>query len=403
MPGTCADCVCTAPPASRDGGRLVLSTRMQHTAAQLRTAARAVGVRSHVLAPGLIELSAPDLDEVVEQLAGALSSVEAAEVRCLRTTAATAGVRLLAEAMAAPTLAAEGARLRHADLLPLFDDELSRFHCEYQPIVDLHSRNTLGHEALLRATDAAGHRLLPDELFPAAEEAGWLHVLDRIGRTTALRDAGPWLGEDSLFINFVPTSIYRAEVCLRTTQQAVREAGLDFGQLVFEVTEGHRVRDVAHLAEVFDHYREQGCRVALDDLGAGWASLNLLVGLQPDVVKLDKEIVQALPSVTASAVVTAIVDIAHSYGGVVLAECIETEAQAAAALELGVDLGQGWLFGPAVDVTGRSREAARPGIRFDPADPDAALACTDLVAAADAAPTAGDASLRSGLVAPSVG
>jgi EAL domain-containing protein (putative c-di-GMP-specific phosphodiesterase class I) len=71
----------------------------------------------------------------------------------------------------------------------------------------------------------------------------------------------------------------------------------------------------------------------------------VLVRLQPDVVKLDKELVQQLPAVAARAVVRAIVDITHAYGGLVLAECVETAEQAAAALELGVDLGQGWLFG----------------------------------------------------------
>jgi EAL domain-containing protein (putative c-di-GMP-specific phosphodiesterase class I) len=186
---------------------------------------------------------------------------------------------------------------------------------------------------------------MPDVLFPAAEASGWTHLLDRVGRTTALRGAGPWLGDELLFINFVPTSIYRPEVCLRTTEAAADLAGVRLDQLVFEVTEGHRIEDVEHLERVFDYYRSRRCKVALDDLGAGYSSLNLLVRLQPDIVKLDKEIVQSLPGPTGATVVAAIVDIVHAYGGLVLAECVETADQAKAALALGVDLAQGWLFG----------------------------------------------------------
>jgi EAL domain-containing protein (putative c-di-GMP-specific phosphodiesterase class I) len=285
--------------------------------------------------------------------------------------------------MTAPSLATASARADHVELLPLFDDELRRFSAAYQPIVDLADGRVIGHEALLRATLPTGEAVSPGDLFRAAGEAGWTHVLDRIGRTTALRQAGPWLGDDLLFINFVPTSIYRPQVCLRTTEQAALEAGLRLDQLVFEVTEGEQVRDIEHLRNVFAYYRERGCRVALDDLGAGYSSLNMLVQLRPDVVKLDKDIVQALPDPASAAVVKAIVDITHAYGGTVLAECVETEEQADAARSLDVDLAQGWLFGrpelkvpPAevVAVTGtrsvgpRGRAAA-PRPRPDPSRP----------------------------------
>jgi EAL domain-containing protein (putative c-di-GMP-specific phosphodiesterase class I) len=148
-----------------------------------------------------------------------------------------------------------------------------------------------------------------------------------------------------LFVNFVPTTIYRPEVCLRTTAQAAVEAGVRLDQLVFEVTEGEHVADIEHLDDVFAYYRRNGSMVALDDLGAGYSSLNMLVRLQPDVVKLDKDIVQALPGPLSKAVVAAVVNMTHSYGGRVVAECIETAEQADAARDLGVDLGQGWFFG----------------------------------------------------------
>jgi diguanylate cyclase (GGDEF)-like protein/PAS domain S-box-containing protein len=376
----------------------VLATQVDHTAAALRSVALRRGSRLRALAPGLLELRGDDLDAFLAEAREELSSVEADEVRCVVVDREVPDRALLAQAMTAPTLTAAGARVQHADLLPLFDDESAAFHCVYQPIVELCSGRAIGHEALLRAVDPAGTPVFPDVLFPAAQQAGWTHVLDRIGRTTALHDAGPWLGDDLLFINFVPTSIYRPEVCLRTTEKAAEAAGLDLGQLVFEVTEGHRVQDVDHLAAVFAHYRRRGCRVALDDLGAGYSSLNMLVRLQPDFVKLDKEIVQALPDPVSSAVVAAIVSITHAYGGTVLAECLETQEQADAARELGVDLGQGWLYGRPVrpDLPREARRRSSvvrsrpdPAVALEPDDVAPEPALDDLLTRAVASSASG--------------
>lgn len=358
MTQTCGTCVCSSPARACGQGRLVLATSVDHTATALRSLALRGGSRLTVLAPGLLELRATELDAFLAAARQELSSVEADEVRCLVVDGDLPDAALLGQAMVAPSLTTAGARVEHADLLPLFDDEHASFSAVYQPIVDLATGGTIGHEALLRAARPDGTPVFPDQLFPAAEAAGWTHALDRIGRTTALQHAGPWLGEDLLFINFVPSSIYRPEVCLRTTEKAAMEAGLALDKLVFEVTEGHRVRDLDHLDAVFAYYRERGCRVALDDLGAGWSSLNMLVRLQPDFVKLDKDIVQALPDPVSSAVVAAIVSMTHAYGGKVLAECVETAEQAEAARALGVDLAQGWYFGrPVRPAMYRSRAA----------------------------------------------
>ena len=363
MTNACLGCSCTAPRTTPRTGRLVLATQVDHTATALRSLALDRGQHLRALAPGLLSLDVGAPDEFVTEARAVLSVVESDEVRCLvLATTELPDVALLSQALTAPTLTESGARVQHADLLPLFADEQRHFSAAYQPIVELGGRSVIGHEALLRTSTEDGTAVAPEVLFRAAETAGWIHLLDRIGRTTALRHAGPWLGPDALlFINFIPTSIYRPEVCLRTTEQAAREAGVRLDQLVFEVTEGHRVHDLTHLERVFDHYRSHRCRVALDDVGAGWSSLNMLVRLKPDIVKLDKEIVQSLPDPTGAAVVRAIVDIAHQYGGQVLAECVETEEQARVAADLGVDLAQGWLFGHPVSPA--TTPAPRPRTR----------------------------------------
>ncbi len=378
MPSSCSGCVCGSPRVAAPDGRLVLATQVDHTATALRTLARRHALTLRPLAPGLLVMDTPGAVDFVTLACEALSSVEAEEVRCVVLSGEDLPeVAVLSQALTAPTLATAGARVAHADLLPLFADETGCFHAVYQPIVALPDRSPVGFEALLRATTPDGRAVLPEVLFPAADAAGWTHLIDRVGRTTALRGAAGWLPPDQLlFINFIPTSIYRPEVCLRTTEQAAGDAGIRLDQVVFEVTEGHQVRDLDHLEAVFDYYRAHRCKVALDDLGAGYSSLNMLVRLRPDIVKLDKDLVQGLPDPTSRAVIAAIVDITHSYGGQVLAECVETEQQAVAAIDLGVDLGQGWLFGrperraPAtVHERTRSRAPQAAPVHPEPDDP----------------------------------
>ena len=397
---TCVGCPCSAPRPAAHARQLVLATQVEHTAKALRSLALRNGQALRQLAPGLLSLAAADLDEFVMSARASLSSVEADEVRCLLVDRVDAvDLALLGLAMAAPTLAQHGARAVHADLVPLFANEDQCFNSVYQPIVSLADRRTVGHEALLRATMPAGEPVMPDVLFPAAEAAGWTHLVDRVGRTTALRGAGSWLGDDLLFINFIPTSIYRPEVCLRTTEKAARDAGIRLDQLVFEVTESHQVRDIDHLEQVFAYYRSHNCKVALDDLGAGYSSLNMLVRLRPDIVKLDKELVQALPGPVSEAVVSAIVSITHAYGGLVLAECVETQEQAQAALDLGVDLGQGWLFGRPTRRSGTEPVAAAlaASVPIDPSRPDPAVQLTPEPAAPEAEAAAAVLSLPAGL------
>ena len=340
-------CPCKRVEDAAVGTRVFLSTRVIHTLRVVRSTLVELGVQASDRGPGLLEMTTGDSAELLRTVRERLTTVEADEVHVAVLGDEACGDSLLAAAFSSPTLAQFAARTVHADLLPLFADESTAFRSVYQPIVSLRPGDddvVVGYEALLRATGPNGP-VFPDEMFAAAGEAGWLHVLDRIGRTSAIRGAAGWLGDKLLFVNFVPTTIYRPEVCLATTTKAAEEAGLRLDQLVFEVTEGEHVSDIDHLSDVFAYYRRGGAMVAIDDLGAGYSSLNMLVRLQPDVVKLDKEIVQALPGPLSRAVVAAVVSMTHSYGGRVVAECIETAEQAAAARELGVDLGQGWFFG----------------------------------------------------------
>ena len=74
----------------------------------------------------------------------------------------------------------------------------------------------------------------------------------------------------------MPNAVYRAELCIRTTLEAAREYGFPVERIIFEITEGEKVDDMAHLKEIVDHYRERGFRTAIDDFGADYAGLGFL-------------------------------------------------------------------------------------------------------------------------------
>ncbi len=324
--------------------RALLATSIGHV---LPTVARTAGALRLTVttAPQHVDVVDPrggrGLDRLFQRLARELTAAELDAVR-VATDPPADGPALIARLLTAPTLAVELARRGvTVEVGVLAEAEL---WSAYQPIVSLADRSVVAHEALLRGV-VDGREVGGGDLFFVAESAGWLDRLDRIGRESAISGAAPWLGGHDLFINFDPRSVSRAAVCLASTEQVAHASGLSPAQLVVEVVESHASADRGHLVSVLDHFRSLGWRIALDDVGAGYSSLSLLSAVRPDVVKLDKALVQGLPDAGARTVLQAVTERAHELGAVVVAEGVETEELAGQVAELGADLGQGWLFG----------------------------------------------------------
>jgi EAL domain-containing protein (putative c-di-GMP-specific phosphodiesterase class I) len=345
--------------------RALIATSVGHVLPSVARIASALGLTVSS-SPQLLDLGDDRDGRRLTRLFQILArELTAAETEALRVVADPPGngAALTARLLTAPSLAVELARRGVTVEVGVLAE--AEFWSVYQPIVSLADRSTVAHEALLRGA-VDGREVGGGDLFFVAEQAGWLHRLDRIGRESALTGAAPWLGDDDLFVNFDPRSIYRPQVCLASTERVVHEMGIRPEQLVFEVVESHAVADRGHLVSILDHYRSLGWRVALDDVGAGWSSLSLLGAVRPEVVKLGKSLVQELPDDGARTVLTAVTDLAHSLGAVVVAEGVETERLADEVTAIGADLGQGWLFGrparpapPAEESEGRW-QPARP-------------------------------------------
>jgi len=233
-------------------------------------------------------------------------------------------------------------RLKTAWLPGVLNDEQISFHM--QPIVEADSLRIHGFEALMRCTDPS-IGVNPFELIQAAKAHDALLKLDQTARRQAILQCAPKLeGEERLFINFLPMTVYDPNVCLRTTFKAADEAGLDVRRLVFEVVESEEFPDIDHLGAILSAYRRAGARVALDDLGSGNTAMTYVNRLSPDIVKIDREIIATAAAEREYGMLHGMVRHAKDRGITVLAEGVETASELALVRRLGVDLVQGYLI-----------------------------------------------------------
>jgi EAL domain-containing protein (putative c-di-GMP-specific phosphodiesterase class I) len=214
------------------------------------------------------------------------------------------------------------------------------FEYAYQPIVELSTASVYGHEALVRGPNGESASSVLAQVTDANR-----YAFDQACRVKAIRGAAELGIQERLSINFLPNAVYQPEACIRTTFQAAREYGFPIERIIFEVTEGEKVADRAHLVTVFAEYRRLGFHTAIDDFGAGYAGLNLLSEFQPDLVKIDMELVRNIDTHLArQAIVRGIVAICKELKVRVLAEGVETFAERDFLRAAGIDLMQGYLF-----------------------------------------------------------
>ena len=280
----------------------------------------------------------------------ALNALQMDDTRCL-----VVGVGVepgLRELMRMESLSTVLARIDSSDLTALLAAE--RLTNYFQPIVHCDDPGRVyGYECLVRGIAEDGSIVFPDMLFSQARKSGLMFQLDRAARLAAIANASRFSITDKVFINFNPTAIYDPEFCLRTTVAAMKESGLKSDQIVFEVVESDEMHDVEHLIRIMTYYRERGFSAALDDLGAGYSSLNLLHRLKPDIIKLDMALIRDVDSDPfKGSLVANLLDLAKSLGVRTVVEGVETTGEWHWLREHGADYAQGYLFGrPAAEPT----------------------------------------------------
>jgi EAL domain-containing protein (putative c-di-GMP-specific phosphodiesterase class I) len=215
----------------------------------------------------------------------------------------------------------------------------------FQPIIDVNTNSIYGYETLTRGVKADGSLIYPDELFEKSARNDMNFKLDRMCRESALKTAATKKVNKKVFINFLPTSVYDPEFCLKSTVKWAKQLEIDPSNIIFEVVETEKVTDQNHLKSILEYYRNEGFKIALDDVGEGYSSLNMIIELKPDIIKIDRNIIKDIDKDDYKvSVYKALVSLARDRGIKILAEGIETAYELEIIKEIGVDYLQGYYF-----------------------------------------------------------
>ncbi len=214
----------------------------------------------------------------------------------------------------------------------------------YQPIVSVADHSVFGYEALLRSKEPSLPH--PGAVLDAAERVGWL---DRLGRTIRAR-AAQQLAEQPergvLFVNLHTTDLLDPDLW---SPNSPLSAIAD--RVVLEITERASLDRVKDVRQRVAALREMGFRIAVDDLGAGYAGLTSFAVLEPEIVKLDMSLVRDIHiTKTKQKIVHSMASLSRDMGMLVVAEGVENAEERDALIELGCDLLQGFYLarpGPA--------------------------------------------------------
>ncbi|MGH9035236.1 MAG: EAL domain-containing protein, partial [Acidimicrobiia bacterium] len=267
------------------------------------------------------------------------------------------------------------ARIRRAEELRTALD-LSELRLCYQLEVDLAEEATTGVEALVRWQHPTLGLLPPSEFIDVAEETGLVvplgdWVLREACRELARREPKANPGGLRLSVNLSARQL-RVPELTDTVRDVLAETGLDPSRLCLEITESVLMDDVESSIEALLDLKALGVRLAIDDFGTGYSSLSYLRRFPVDVVKLDRSFIAGIGvDPAATAIVAAVVNLAHALGIVVVAEGVETEAQLVALRALRCDRAQGYYWNrplPAGELPGWGRQPCAASLAPAPID-----------------------------------
>ena len=214
----------------------------------------------------------------------------------------------------------------------------------FQPIVDLLSGEVLGHEGFVRGPQDSVLQS-PAALFQVSSHEGVASELDRLARRVVLREAASVPGRGLLFLNVLPAGLADPEWRDGLARELLEAAALVPAQVVLEVSERAADASPSGLEEACRGLREGGFRLGLDDVGTGFASLASVERMRPDYLKVDATVVRDLDlHLIKQDVVASVLQVASRLDCTVVAEGVETQAEAEALRRLGARYAQGHLF-----------------------------------------------------------
>jgi EAL domain-containing protein (putative c-di-GMP-specific phosphodiesterase class I) len=223
------------------------------------------------------------------------------------------------------------------------------FAMAFQPIVDTHLGRPFAYEALIRGVDGSSAASVLSQVTDTTR-----YSFDQACRVRAIESAlaaGLMNDDACLSINFLPNAVYSPLACIQLTLRTASAVGLPIDRLIFEFTENEHMGSPDHVASIIDTYKQIGFSVAIDDFGAGHSGLDMFARFVPDEIKLDMELVRGIDhDARRRAIVRSVVSMCNELDTLLIAEGIETAAEAATLRELGVRYHQGyWYARPALE------------------------------------------------------
>jgi diguanylate cyclase (GGDEF)-like protein/PAS domain S-box-containing protein len=245
--------------------------------------------------------------------------------------------------------------------------ERREFSLAYQPKIDLTSGQPCGAEALLRWRHPERGLIAPVEFIPVLEETGLIVPVGEWVLRRACEDLKGWLGSGApampVAVNLSARQ-FRQHDLEERIRSIVYGAGIDPSLIELEITESQLMQDPDHAIRVMRALREAGMRIAIDDFGTGYSSLAYLTRFPVSALKVDRSFVARVnEDAQAAAIVRTIIEMAHTLGFTVIAEGIETEAQARYLREHACEQGQGYLFARPMPAEELARRLAGSGSR----------------------------------------
>jgi diguanylate cyclase (GGDEF)-like protein/PAS domain S-box-containing protein len=349
------------------------------------TLARLGGAEFNVLLDDINDAS--DALRVGDRLRGALQEPFDIDGRQVFTSAAvgiavsTTGYTRADDVLRDATIALNRARAEGSSRCEVFDPDMRQraasrlqvetdlrhaiehraFQVHYQPIVSLHTGRISGFEALARWPHPVRGLVSPADFIPLAEDSGLIAHITRLILTESCEQMVRWQQQfgdaapASVCVN-VSSKLFADTALVAELTSILERTGLRAANLKLEITESAFINDLATARTIVDCARAMGIELSLDDFGTGYSSLSHLHGLPINTVKIDRSFVSRIGiERNGSEMVRAIVALAHTLGMDVVAEGVETPAQADQLIALGCEYGQGFHYSKAVDGVAAGR------------------------------------------------
>ena len=235
------------------------------------------------------------------------------------------------------------------------------FAMAFQPIVDTRTGRPFAYEALVRGAGGSGAfgvlSRVTDENRYSFDQAC------RVKAIESAMAAGLMESDARLSINFLPNAVYSPMACIQLTMRTAQAVAMPVDRLIFEFTENEEMGSPEHVTGIIDTYKQIGFSVAIDDFGAGHSGLDMFARFVPDEIKLDMDLIRDIDTnARRRAIVRSMVGMCQELDTLLIAEGIETAAEAAVLNDLGVRYHQGyWYARPELERLPQIRAEALAG------------------------------------------